>query len=157
MKANTKLLDQMLTATKTALDGGKLYLFAGNVPADADVALDMAATHTQLAVITEDDSGSGLTFDAAVAGTLPKAASENWEGLIDFDGHESGSTTLTATFFRFCPAGDDGRDAGGTTARIQGTIGGPSSAADLKLTTTALTRNGSNTTGAAIFNITLTN
>lgn len=157
MKANTKLLDLMLTAAQTALDGGKLYFFAGTAPADADTALDMAATHTQLAVITVDGSGTGLTFDNPTGGSLPKAAAETWEGTIAFDGKDDGETTLTATFFRFCPSGDDGRGAGSTGARVQGSIGGPSSAADLKLTSTSLTANGTNTTGAAIFNITLSN
>lgn len=155
MQFNTNLLDLALAAVKTAMDGGKIYFYAGAAPATADIALDMVATHTELAVVTVDGSGTGLTFDAPTGGTLPKAAAETWEGLIAFDGKDETETTLTATFFRFCPTGDDGRGAGAANARIQGTIGGASSGADLKLTSTTLTRNGSNTTGASIFNITL--
>ncbi len=158
MKANDKLFQDALAAVRTALNGGFLYFFAGAVPADADIALDMVNTHTQLAVLSVDNDGStGLSFAAPVGPVLSKTGSEVWEGTIAFDGKEASETTLTATFFRFCPTGDDGRAAGGSGARVQGTVGNASSAADLKLTNPALTANGTNTVGTAIFNLTLSN
>lgn len=120
------------TALKAALDGGKLYLFAGAAPADADTALDMVTTHTQVAIITNNDTGTGLTFDTPTNANTNKAASETWSGSPAFDGKDDGLTTLTPVFYRLCAAGDDGRSAS-TGSRVQGSVGGPGSGADLEL------------------------
>jgi len=141
-----------LAAIKAELDGGRLYLFAGPVPATAEEALDMGADHTQLVEMTESGDGTtGLTFEAPSGSGMTKAAAETWEGLIAFDGAESGPGTLNATFYRFCSAGDNGRGAA-TDPRIQGTIGGPE--ADMPMDSTALTDNGTNTLGASYFAVT---
>lgn len=141
---------------KENLDAGFLYVFAGPVPADADAALDMATSHTEVAKITVNDDGTtGLTFDAPVNAVLNKAAAETWEGTINLDGFDAGPT-VTPSFFRFVSAADNGRGAGGTTAkRIQGTAGGPSSGADLDVGSDTVTDNGTNSilVGTARFSI----
>lgn len=144
----------MLAAVKAELDAGFIYIFAGAVPADAQAALDMAAVHTQLARYTVNgDATTGLTF-AAASGALIAKNADVWKGLIAFEGFAAADFTLTPTFFRFCKAADNGR-AVGTTARLQGTVGGPASAADGRLGSDTLTRNGSNESGASIFTVRL--
>lgn len=156
MKITNTLSAAMLNEIKAALDGGRMYYFAGTVPAEAGDALNMATTHTQLVELTESGDGStGLTFDTSAGGTLVKAAAEEWSGLIDFDGFIAGPGTATPTFFRMGAAGDNCRGAS-SAVRLQGTIGGPSSSAEIKLTDgTTLTDNGSNTRSLAIFSVTL--
>lgn len=144
------------SSLKEQLDGGFLYVYAGTVPADADAALDMTNVHTQLVKVTSDavpaDSGStGLNFDTTASnGALAKAPAETWAGKINFvgkDAAQAGVGPLTATFFRFCAAGDNGQAAGsGSTPRIQGTIG--TAGADWIVTSASLSDNGSNTFGA---------
>lgn len=151
-KATTEALDSMLSMLKSDLDGGTIYVFAGPLPADAGAALDMSQ-HTQVAVITAD--GNGVTFAPPEFGVLSKDPNETWDGLVEFEGAQDGETSLSPTFFRLCPSGDDGRSE--TSApRLQGTAGGPSSSADMKLTGMTVTANGTNRTGAAIFNVRLT-
>lgn len=130
-------------ALKTALDGGKMYLFSGPVPADANAALDMVASHTQVAIITNNDAGTGLTFDTPTNDILNKAAAETWKGSPAFDGKDDGLTTLTPTFYRLCESGDDGRSIGTGKKRVQGTIGGPNSGADGELGSATVTAAGS--------------
>lgn len=150
-KMTPDLAAAMLAGAKAELDGGFIYIFAGPVPANPGDALNMGDDHTQLARLTVDGDGTtGLTFGAPDGAVLPKNGDE-WSGLIDFDGAEDGETTLAPTFFRFCPAGDNGRGAV-STPRLQGTAGGPTSVADMKVGSDTLTANGSNTTAAAIFN-----
>lgn len=152
-KLTPSLSQSMATAVKSALDGGRLYLFAGPVPASPEDALDMVASHTRLAVLTVDNDGAtGLTFDAATGGLLPKAAAEEWLGTVLFSGKDDGLTELAPTFFRFGAAGDTCESAT-TDPRLQGTVGGPASAADLKLGAATLIENGTNTVGVAVFNV----
>ncbi len=149
MKFTPDLYEAALAGVKSALDGGALYYFAGPVPASASAALDMANDHTQLVQM------SGISFGSPEGNTLPKDDTEEWSGLVDFEGAQDSESTLTPTFFRFVPSGDDGR-AAADTPRIQGTIGGPSSSADIRLTDgTTLTDNGTNTRGLALFSVTL--
>lgn len=138
-----------LTAIKTALDGGRMYWFSGAVPASAEAALDMVAEHTQLVEMTESGDGvTGLTFAAPVGDSMLKASAEVWRGLIAFDGADAAAPTLTATFYRFCAAGDDGRGIA-TGPRLQGTIGPAGS--DIPMASAALTDNGANTQGMSYF------
>ncbi|HRO59335.1 MAG TPA: hypothetical protein PK177_09255 [Burkholderiaceae bacterium] len=139
----------MLTALKDELDGGRMYWFSGPVPTSADDALDMVNDHTQLVMMTESGDGStGLTFAVPAGTAMLKNAGETWSGLIAFDGAEDSETTLTATFYRFCAAGDNGRGAA-SSARIQGTIGAPGS--NIPMTSAALTANTVNTQGLSYF------
>lgn len=152
---SNKTAEVALTAVKAQIDGGFLYLFAGPVPADADDALDMASQHTQVVRLTNNNDGStGLTFDAPVGAGMAKSAAETWLGTVAFDGAESASSALAPTFYRFCAAGDDGRSAG-STARLQGTVGGPASTASIVLSSDTVTANGTNTQGVGIFNVTM--
>lgn len=138
-----------LAAIKAALDGGRMYWFSGPVPTDENEALDMDASHTQLVEMTESGDGStGLTFDSPLGNAMTKAAAETWSGLVSFDGAEDSATTLTATFYRFCAPGDNGRGVA-ATPRLQGTIGGPGS--DIPMVSAALTDNGANTQGLSYF------
>lgn len=138
-----------LGAIKTALDGGRMYWFSGAVPASAAAALDMVTEHTQLVMMTESGDGTtGLTFATPSGTSMLKASAEVWRGLIAFDGAEDSETTLTATFYRFCAAGDNGQ-AAATGPRLQGTIGPAGS--DVPMASAALTANGSNTQGMSYF------
>lgn len=129
---------------------GFLFIFSGPVPATADEALDVVADHTQLVKISNNSTATGLTFDNPASGVLPKKASETWAGLNTFDGVDDAETDLTATFFRLCAAGDNGRGiADGTTGyRLQGSVGGPSSGADLQLADAELTAGDTQRIGA---------
>lgn len=141
-----------LAALKAELDGGRMFWFSGPVPADENEALDMATDHTQLVEMTESGDGvTGLTFEAPSGTAMTKAAAEDWSGLIAFDGAEDGETTLTATFYRFCADGDDGRGAA-SGPRLQGTIGAPGSS--IPMVNADLTSNGSNTQGVGYFAVT---
>lgn len=155
MKLSNALSVAALAAMKSALDGGKLYYFAGPVPASAEEALDMGQ-HTQLLVMTvANDGTSGLTFATPTGAVLSKTIEEEWKGTVAFDGAQAGETTLTPTFFRFGAAGDNCRGAS-TGARLQGTIGGASSDATIKLTDgTTVTANGTNARSLPIFNVNL--
>ena len=156
MRMTPDLAEELLAAFKSELDGGFLYIFAGPVPATPSAALNMGADHTQIARLTEDADGTtGLTFASPVDHTITKAPAEAWRGLVAFDGADDSETTLTPTFFRFCPTGDDGRGAA-DTPRLQGTVGGPNSTANLRLSGDTLTDNGSNETGVAGFTFSLT-
>lgn len=151
MSISNTLGQAALTAIRTALNGGNLYLFAGTVPADADDALNVSTTHTQVCKFTVNNDGTtGLTFDAASGPGMVKAAAESWEATIDFVGAESAASTLTPTFWRFCPAGDDGRGAA-SGPRLQGSAGGPFS----DLPCAALTDNGTNTLTVDTFAVTM--
>ena len=157
MKFSTDILAAALSGMKAKLDGGRMYYFAGPVPASAEDALNMSSQHTRVVEFTVDDDGStGLTFAAPSGGFLPKAEGEAWVGTVEFVGAQGSETVLTPTFYRFCAAGDDGTGAA-TTPRVQGTIGGPSSSADIKLSDgTTVTANGSNTRSLSIWGINLT-
>jgi hypothetical protein len=151
---NSALMEAALAAVKTALDGGFLYIFSGSVPESPDDALDMVTDHTQLAMISVDDDGTtGLTFETPSGNVLVKTAAEDWIGTIVFNGAEDGETTLTPTFFRFCEDGDD-PTAAATGVRVQGTVGGPSSGADMLRSTTTMTANGTNVIGVSVFSLT---
>lgn len=150
-KITTNLKHDMLAGARTALNGGSVYIFSGAIPAEPGDALDIVAVHTQLARLTEsDDDTTGLTFAVPANGLMAKTAAEDWLGTVAFDGFEDAQTTLTPTFFRFCATGDNGRGAS-ANPRLQGTVGGPASIADMKLGSNTLTDNGSNTTSSAIF------
>ena len=147
MSISNTLGQAALTAVRTALNGGNLYLFTGAVPADADDALNMATTHTQIAKFTESNDGTtGLTFASPSGPGMTKAPAETWEATINFDGVQNAETTLTPTFWRFCAAGDNGRGAA-SGPRLQGTAGGPFS----DLPCAAQTDNGTNTLAVDTF------
>lgn len=142
------------SSVKEELDGGFIYFYAGPVPADADAALDMTVStglHTQLAKIAADavpvDAGvTGLTFDAATNGALPKAAAETWAAKVHFVGKDEGQagvSALTATFYRFVGSGrDSGIAAPLQAAATTSTTGGSLAAATYHYVVTALSAAG---------------
>jgi hypothetical protein len=147
-----------LAALKAALDGGNMYYFAGPIPASVDEALDMSSSHTQLVKMTNNNDGAtGLNFVAPSGSALSRDTGQVWSGTIAFSGASSGSASLTASFWRFCPAGDDGR-ADATVPRLQGTIGASGSGADIELNASSavLTAGPSNTTKLGSFSVSLT-
>lgn len=153
--ANATLMEALLTELKSQLDGGFLYIFSGSVPDSADDALDMLNDHTMLAMITVDDDGAtGLTFSAPSGNLLSKNSGEDWIGTIAFSGADDGETTLSPSFWRFCQDGDDPTDAASGGPRLQGTVGGPASGADMIRSTETMTANGTNVIGVSVFNLT---
>lgn len=153
-KVAPELAEAMLDAVKSNMDDSFVFIFAGAVPSGPEVALNMGTTHTQIAKLSVDgDDTTGVTFEVAADYVLSKTAAEDWVGLVAFDGFVAGPGTLTPTFFRVCKDGDDGRGAA-SDMRLQGTVGGPASSADMKLGGgDTLTDNGTNTTSASVFNV----
>jgi hypothetical protein len=104
---------------KGALNLGKIAILTGSQPTSPD----NPATGTLLGTVTVNDGGTGLTFDASVAGVLSKAVAEAWK----FHGLADG----TAGWFRFYEAGDTITNTSTTAARLDGSIG--TSGAELNL------------------------
>jgi len=95
-----------------ALAAGFMAIYQGTQPASADTG----ASGLQLGKVTVDDDGTtGLTFDAAAAGVLSKAAAEAWK----FHGLADG----VAGWFRFYPAGGNPTATSSTETRVDGLIG----------------------------------
>jgi hypothetical protein len=133
-KFSTGLRDNMLDTSsfKSQMDGGKLHIYSGTPPATADAAL---SGNTLLCTLSEDGGGTGLTFDAAADGAIPKAAAEVWKGVI--------VATGTSSFFRFTSAADGTAGTLSTTyPRVQGTISTIN--ADMVVANTAFVDNDTN-------------
>ena len=147
IKVSTGLRTSMLTAAgeslATSLNDGQINIYAGTVPADADAAIGSA---TLLVVISDNSqaigAGTGLDFDAAVAGVLSKAAAQVWSGV--------NAATGVAVFYRFVQQADTGV-LSTTEKRIQGSIA--TVGADLNLSNTTLTISGTQSIDA--FSITM--
>jgi hypothetical protein len=160
---NYLLGDQSL---KDALESGNsapaglyLFYFSGPVPATADAPLDMVADHTQLVKIAADATAiaNGIVplelAAAAASGFIGKSGSQTWKGLVAFDGVNNASPTQLATFFRLCAGGDNGRGAGGgTTYRVQGTIG-TVPGFDLLMPNPTLSNSGTEERGLSLFQV----
>lgn len=163
LKASLALANGLLqgSSLKEQLDNGFIYIFAGAVPADADAALDMVNTHTLLAKIAADDpavdaGATGLTFAAAASNrAITKSGTQTWAAKVHFvgkDAAQAGVGPLTASFYRFCSAADNGQAAGTTsTPRLQGTVA--TSGGDINLTSVALEDNGTNTVGLSAYEV----
>lgn len=104
---------------KGALNLGFIAIMTGSQPTSPD----NPATGTLLGTVSVNGGGTGLTFDAAVAGVLSKAAAETWR----FTGLADG----VAGWFRFYAPGDTITNSSTTAARLDGSIG--TSGADLNL------------------------
>lgn len=116
---------------KGSLNLGFINIYSGPQPLSADTG----ATGTLLGTVSVNAGGTGLTFDAADAGVIAKAAAEAWK----FNGVASG----TAGWFRFYPAAGTPADTSTTEARIDGSIA--SSGADMNLSNVAITVGAPNT------------
>jgi hypothetical protein len=113
LKMSTGLCNKLLDTNpgKTIFNLSFLKVYSGAAPATADAAL----TGTLLCTVSNNSTGTGLTFDsAASAGVLAKNPGETWSGVNAASG--------TATHFRHVAAGDDGT-LSTTQARVQGTVG----------------------------------
>lgn len=115
MKLSTGLRNKMLDGgsgggIKGALNLCKVNIYTGAQPTSPDVV----ATGTLLGTVTVSGGGTGLTFDAAAAGVISKAAAETWK----FTGLADG----VAGWFRMWAAGDTPANASTTAARIDGAI-----------------------------------
>lgn len=114
-KLSTGICNQLLSPGGASIGDilhlGFLRLFSGAAPATADAA----ETGTLITIMSNNSTGTGLTFEAAaVLGVLAKKISEVWSGLNLAGG--------TVTWFRFVAVGDTGAIST-TQPRIQGTIG----------------------------------
>jgi hypothetical protein len=126
-KVSTGLRNKMLDtgSLKAQLNSGFIDIYSGTVPATADAAL---SGNTKLCRISNNATGTGITFDAAAAnGVLAKNPAETWKGTNLASG--------TATFYRFVAAADDGT-LSTTQVRLQGTVG--LAGADLNLSSVNL-------------------
>lgn len=142
IKLSTGLRTKMLNGGATggikgALDGGNINIYSGPQPLSADTG----ATGTLLATVSV--ASAGLTFDAAVAGAISKAAAEDW----GFTGLANG----TAGWFRFFPAAGDPSTTSTTEARIDGSIA--SSGGDMRVATVSIVTGAPN--AVHIFKLTL--
>ncbi len=126
-KVSTGLRNKVLdtSSLKMALANGFIKIYGGTVPASADAALD--GSNALLCTISVSSSGTGLTFDNAVQGVLPKTEEEIWSGV--------NALTGGATFYRHVAPGDDGA-LSTTQARLQGAVG--LAGAELNLSSTQL-------------------
>ena len=108
---------------------GFINIYTGSQPASADTA----ATGTLLGTVSV--SAIGLTFDAAVAGALSKAAAETWA----FTGLAAG----TAGWFRMYSAAGTPGSTSTTEPRIDGSIA--TTGGDMNLSNISVTIGAPNT------------
>lgn len=112
MKISTGLRSKLMDtgALRTIMNLGFIKIYSGAVPDSPD----SPPTGVLLNTVSNNSTGTGLTFDAAAAGgVISKAAAEVWSG--------NNVATGTATYFRHVAPGDDG-SLSTTQVRIQGTI-----------------------------------
>lgn len=112
-KVSTGLRNALMVtgSFKSLMDGCKLRIYAGAVPATADAALGGA---TLLCTVSNDATATGLTFDGSPSnGVISKTAAEIWRGVNAASG--------TATFYRLEEDTDDGT-LSTTRKRVQGTV-----------------------------------
>lgn len=125
--ARNKMLDGGTTGgLKASLALGAINVYSGPQPLTADTA----ATGTLLGTVSINGLGvTGITFDAAAAGVLSKAAAETWK----FVGVAAG----TAGWCRFYPAGGNPAILSTTESRIDMAIA--SSGSDVSLSNLSIT------------------
>lgn len=154
MKVTAEFFDAALGGIAAGLAAFHVSYFAGPVPGTAGEALDMVSDHTQVAKLTDGNDGTSALGWGSVSGNLlPLDSGVDAEGTIAFDGAEDGEATLAPTFFRIHGTSDDATDTASGVVRIQGTLGGPSSGADIELGSATVTDNGSNTVGLSSYSV----
>lgn len=126
IKTSTGLRNAVLgtSSLATALSGGKIRIFSGAQPDTAD----HAETGTLLCVISVNDTGTGVTFEAPSGGMMVKKTDEVWSG--------TNLTTGVAAWYRHVGGSDTGV-LSTSEPRIQGRI--DIVGADLNLSSTSLT------------------
>ena len=143
LKVSTGLRNYLLDtgSLKAGLALGFLKYYAGSVPAAADDAI--TGGHTLLVTISNDATGTGLTFDpAAAAGVLSKNIAEIWRGVCAASG--------TPTFYRHVAVGDTGA-LSTTQRRLQGAIA--EAGAEINLSDTSLIAAASETLDFYVVNL----
>lgn len=128
IKVSTGLRNGVLGtgSLKARLDGKVLKIYAGMAPATADSALGGA---TLLSTISDDATGTGLTFDGTpINGVLFKNPAQIWRGVNAASG--------TASFYRLQDISDDD-SASTVNERVQGSVG--VAGADLNISSVSLT------------------
>lgn len=128
LRQSTGLRNKMMVtgSLRTTMNGGKILIYGGVVPATADDAI--TGSSTLLTTITVSAGATGITFEAvANDGILEKTAAEVWSGVNVASG--------SATFYRHVAAGDTAV-LSTTEARIQGNVAVFGS--ELNLTSTTL-------------------
>lgn len=144
IKTSTGLAAKMMVTDSFVgiMDLCKIKVFGGTVAADADAA----ETGTLLVTFTNNDTGTGLTWEAtAVCRAAVKKASETWAGTA------VAGTATPATYMRIVAAGDTGA-LSTTEARVQGSVGNVAGV-DLFLTNPNITTSDVKTLAA--FSVTL--
>lgn len=134
LKTSTGLRNKLLDTNplRTVLNLGFIKIYAGTAPTSADDAIGAA---TLLCTLSNNSTGTGLTFEAAAsAGNLLKKSSEVWSGVNGAGG--------VASFYRHVAPGDTGA-ASTTEARVQGVVG--LSGADMNMTSTTLSNGATQT------------
>ncbi len=136
VKLSTGLRDAMLDGgsgggLKGALNLGFINIYSGPQP----ISPDSPATGTLLGVVSVNAVGTGLTFEAAAAGSIAKTTAENWKFM--------GAATGTAGWWRFYPAAGNPSISSTDEARLDGSIG--SSGADMVLSNVAIVIGSPNT------------
>lgn len=127
-----KMLDGGTTGgIKGSLNLGFINIYSGPQPLTADTA----ASGTLLGTVSVNAGGTGLTFDAAVAGVISKAAAETWK----FTGAADG----TAGWARFYPAAGNPAILSTTEARIDTAIA--TSGSDMNISNIAIVTGAPNT------------
>ena len=135
-----KMLDGGSTGgMKMGLTLGFINVYSGPQPLTAD----LGATGTLLGTVSVNAGGTGLTFDASVAGVLSKAAAETWKFVGAADG--------VAGWFRFYEPTDTPSAVTTTKARLDGSIA--SSGADMTIANISIVTGAPNTVD--VFSFTL--
>jgi hypothetical protein len=127
MKLSTGLRNKLLDNDdiKGLFNLSFIKIYSGSEPASADDAV----TGTLLCTVSNNGTGTGLTFAASASGgAISKNGSETWKG--------TNAATGTAGYFRLVAAGDDGTSST-TQARIQGSVG--LAGEDMNLSSVSLT------------------
>lgn len=114
-KVSTGLRNHMLGtgSLKSALDGGKINIYGGLVPASGDDSV-VALNSPLLCIVTNNSGATGITLDAAPAnGVIVKTSTETWSGVNLASG--------VPTFYRHVSATDT-NNSSITDKRVQGAI-----------------------------------
>lgn len=135
LKVSTGLRNYLLDtgSLKDALALGFIKYYEGPVPASADDAI--TGSHTLICTLSDDATGTGISFDAAAAnGVLSKDITQIWRGVNVASG--------TPTFYRHVAVEDTGA-LSATQPRLQGGIAVVG--AEINLSNSSLTNGASET------------
>lgn len=143
-RLSTGLRDAMLAGIgfKGAFDGGKIDIFSGSIPADADTDEGAGTKLITITVGAGAFPGAGVTFDAPSGGSISGAAAETWQGV----GLANGVSSWFRMYGPTVVTGDS------TTAiRLDGTIG--TSNADMIVSSVNVVLSATSTIGSSTFTL----